>query len=283
MIITLQNEFLTAKVNTLGGAIESLMENGTEHIWPYDAERWPRRTSICFPVCSSLREGAYFYEGVKYEMPMHGFLREYDMQVVSQEKSRAVFAFEANEETRKIYPFDFRFELEQSLEGRSLVIAYRVINTGEKDLLFSVGSHYALLLPDREERCTLQFTKPQHAHILDFAGGVVTGRGEDFFLGRTDLPVKDQFESRSLIFEQAELDTESISVAMDGKPFTRMSCEGFPYLVLWAQKGGCPFVCIENWAGMADFAECGRELKEKRGIETAKPGQTRVFVQRISV
>jgi len=49
MIITLQNEFLTAKVNTLGGAIESLMENGTEHIWPYDAERWPRRTSRWTP------------------------------------------------------------------------------------------------------------------------------------------------------------------------------------------------------------------------------------------
>ena len=85
------------------------------------------------------------------------------------------------------------------------------------------------------------------------------------------------------VYQALELDTESISVAVDGKPFTRMSCEGFPYLVLWAQKGGCPFVCIENWAGMADFAECGRELKEKRGIETAKPGQTRVFMQRISV
>ena len=86
MIITLKNDQVIAQLNTLGGAIESLCDakDGKEHSWPYDAAVWPRRTSICFPICSLLKNGSYTHQGKTYQLPMHGFLRECDMQVVLQ-------------------------------------------------------------------------------------------------------------------------------------------------------------------------------------------------------
>ena len=42
--------------------------------------------------------------------------------------------------------------------------------------------------------------------------------------------------------------------------------EGFPYLGLWAAKGG-DFVCIEPWCGIADAVDRDQQLIHKEGIE----------------
>ena len=57
MILTLENEFLRVALNTFGGAIESMVNKrtGTDHYWHYDPAVWPRRTAICFPICTAWR------------------------------------------------------------------------------------------------------------------------------------------------------------------------------------------------------------------------------------
>jgi galactose mutarotase-like enzyme len=52
----------------------------------------------------------------------------------------------------------------------------------------------------------------------------------------------------------------------------RVSLEGFPYLGLWT-KPGAPFVCLEPWQGLADYADHNGQLKEKAGIHLLMAGQ----------
>lgn len=286
MRITLRNEALVAELSTLGGAIESLRDRrtGREHIWPYDANVWPRRTSICFPICSALRGGNYAYQGARYSLPMHGFLRECDLQLVSCWEDRAVMRYAANGWTRKMYPFAFQFELVQHLVGRGLAVEYRVTNLGDGPLPFSVGSHYAYGLPGKQSRCSFLFSGAQHAGRLELADGVVVGKSADFFRGASRLSMRGLFEDGSKIFETADLATDYIAVGTQEAPFTIVEYEGFAYTVLWAPRGGnSPFACVEAWAGMADDAGHTGELLKKKGIQIAQPGQTRVFRQTISI
>ena len=284
MIITLRNEQIIAEVNTLGGAIESLRDanSGEEHSWPYDAAVWPRRTSICFPICSLLENGTYTHLGQTYTMPMHGFLRECDMQVISQKEDHAVFAFESNEWSKAMYPFDFRFELEQHLDGRSLVVDYHITNTGDEALPFSVGSHYPYLLPGPQKTCCFLFSEEQHAGRLVMHNGVVAHKTADVLKGARLLSMDGLFDDGASIFERSDLTTESVSIGTDGKSFTRVESEGFPYLVLWGKKDEA-FACIETWAGMADYAGHDSELLHKKGIQIAQPGHTLSFRQRITI
>ena len=284
--ITLKNDQIIAQLSTLGGAIESLrdLKTGEEHVWPYDASVWPRRTSICFPICSVLKNGSYIHDGQTYALPMHGFLREMDMQVVSQQQDRLVLRCESNDWTREMYPFDFAFELVQYLEDRSLIVEYRISNTGSEALPFSTGCHYTYRLPVAQNACSYLFSAAQHAGSLEIEDGEVVRKSADIFQGASTLSMNGLFDTGSKIFETEDLSTDFIAIAVDGKPFTTVAYEGFPYVVLWAPKGGnSPFACIEAWAGIADCAGHDGLLLHKKGIQIIAPNETRTFRQRISI
>ena len=286
MKIRLENEFLCAEVSTRGGAIESIVSkrDGREHCWTYDPALWPRRTSICFPICSVLRGGTYTHQGKSYELPAHGFMRDCEFETVVQEKDRVVMVCTDTEATRLCYPFAFRFELEERLEDSTLVVEYRISNPGAQPLYFSVGSHYTYALPAPQKACCYRFTSPQHARRLLLEGGVVQGKGESALSGAQVLSMDGLFDVSSSIFETADLHTEHIAIGTADGDFTRVSYSGFPYTVLWAPKGNdSPFACIEAWAGMADYAGRDSEIAHKEGIQTALPGEMKNYVQRIAV
>lgn len=44
-----------------------------------------------------------------------------------------------------------------------------------------------------------------------------------------------------------------------------MNFEGFDYLLLWT-KVGAPYICIEPWNGVPDYAGADGELPHKKGI-----------------
>lgn len=285
MILTLENEFLRVALNTFGGAIESMVNKrtGTDHCWHYDPAVWPRRTAICFPICSALRGGIFTHHGRTYALPMHGFLRERNLGVISCGQQNAVMEFISDAATRACYPFDFRFELEQRLEENTLVVIYRVSNPGKEPLPFSIGSHYTYALPAAPQCCRYRFSAPQSAPGLLLNGGVVQGKGSDVFGGASELPMNISHGASSRIFETADLSTDYIAIGTDAGDFTRVRYRDFPYTVLWHPVGpDSPFACIEAWAGMADYEGSSGEITEKKGIQTAFPGETKTFMQRIT-
>jgi len=48
---------------------------------------------------------------------------------------------------------------------------------------------------------------------------------------------------------------------------------GFPYLGIWHKEGNAPFVCIEPWYGIPDFAGSVEPIADKKGIMLLEPGQ----------
>ncbi len=285
-MIVLENDIIKVALQELGGTIESIWnkKNKSEHYWQYDRQIWPRRTSVCFPICGGLIDNEYFYDSKKYSLPMHGFLREHYGKVIFSTRERVRFLFRDSEQTRMIYPFSFEVLLTHSIFENSLLIEYLVKNTGKRDMLFSIGSHYTFNLPNKQSECSYSFSKEQNAKSFTQQNGIIGVQESTSFFDGKRLNMNHLFDISSKIYKVDDLDTDFIAIESNDRLYTKVSFNGFEYVVLWAPKGNnSPFACIEPWAGMADFQGHNKQFVQKKGIISLKPFEERVFFQKISV
>ena len=289
MTVRLENEALIAELSSFGGNIHSIVNKatGNEHYWKYDSSVWPRNTNICFPICDGLTGGEYSYEGKRYSLPVHGFLREFDFALKEQRPDKVVFAFESCDATREIYPFEFLFTLTQELVGNSLCVHYTVENTGSGDMYYSVGSHYFYKVPinadDSYEDYEFLFAKPQNAGKIIVTQGQMDGKTEDIFQGADRFALSGFFDDGSTILDLADIYPHEITISSTrGDAGTKVRFEGFEYCVLWAPKGQYPFVCIEPWSGMLDQKGHDGNLKNKHGIKKLSGGCKNHYKQTIT-
>ena len=82
-VYEIKNEELTAKINTYGGELVSLVRNATgkEYIWNADEAFWKRSSPILFPFVGSTKNRTYTYEGVESPTAQHGFARVMEFDV----------------------------------------------------------------------------------------------------------------------------------------------------------------------------------------------------------
>ncbi len=116
-IITLANAALTARISALGAELQSLVPAwGDELMWQADPAVWNWHAPNLFPVVGALAKDTLIHQGVRYEMPAHGFLRHSLTEVIAQSADAVVFRLTDNPETRCHYPFAFTLTLAFHLE-----------------------------------------------------------------------------------------------------------------------------------------------------------------------
>lgn len=282
-VITIENEFVKAELNTVGGFIESLYskKDGVEHAWHYDRAIWTRRTAVCFPTCGKCKDDKYSFRGEEYELANHGFLRERELKADLIDSSRLVLIDEWDEETLKRYPFKYKVEIEYVLDMSTVSIIYRVRNLDKNTMYYSIGSHYTYLLPDLQEECSVYFSKPQTAGAFDQTDGSVKG---DVFNGKDYIPLKGTIDNSSIILDLSKLDTDYVAVGKDGEKVTSIKGEGFKYLIIWAPAGGKNhFVCVEFWDGMGHVETKGFDLDKKWAINSLESGKEREYRQIVTL
>src|SRR5690554_393968 len=252
MHINLENEKIKVVLSTYAGHIESIInkQTGNEHWWHYDDKWWPRRTAICFPICGGLTDDEYIYRDKIYNLPSHGFIREKEFKVIERSSNRVVMEYVSNEETKAVYPFDFRFILTQEINNNDFKIIYEVENTGINDMYYSVGSHYTYKVPiiptEKQEDYHYKFGAIQNGGKIIMENGAVSGKTTDIFNGRDTINISGLFENGSTILDLSEINPHFIQIGnKKNSAYTKVSFEGFSYCVLWAPEGISPFACIE--------------------------------------
>lgn len=281
-LIKLENEFVSATLNTKAGYIESLVskKDGKEHAWQYDASVWPRRTAVCFPLCGKCRDDRFTYRGREYSSPNHGFLRERDLKVVSSDMTHLVLEDTYDESTLLRYPFRYSYRIEYTLENESLIIAYRVKNLGDETMYYSTGCHYAYALEKKQEDCFIYFEKKEEAGAFSQADGVVSGKAVD----GDSISLKGVIDSSSLILDLDTLHSDWVGVGDGNGVFTRIKGDGFRYLIIWAPAGGGnDFVCVEFWDGMGQVETKGVDLEDKWAVRTLDKGAERSYLQTVTL
>lgn len=148
MIYTIQNEFLTVRVEDLGAQLASIQApDGTEYLWQGDPDIWARQAPILFPFIARLRENTYYLDGQPYAISTHGFARDMVFSLADQGEDHISLQLTDTPETRKVYPFSFSLTVTYTLEGNRLKKSHRVENRSDKDMYYELGVHDGFRAP----------------------------------------------------------------------------------------------------------------------------------------
>lgn len=271
----LENERLSVKVNDQGGQLAGIYDkkNSREIIWCADPKVWNRHAPILFPFVGEIHNKEYLYNGTKYPMTAHGFARDAEFEFVGIKDNKIVHSLSSNEERKKVYPFDFKLEVSHSIEDNNVIVEWKVINTGDKEMLFSIGAHPAFNVPaiEGEEQKDYYLTfgnndKLDFIRISNDGGTALYNEVDTLVLTDSKYQVGEHlFDDGVLIFENDQL--SEVGIAFPNKEqYINIKCDGFPFVGVWTKKNA-PFICLEPWYGRCDNYGFTGELKDKTGVQ----------------
>jgi len=276
----LENELLSVGIKSIGAELCSIVNdlNGKEYIWQGDPAYWASHAPILFPIIGALKDDTYFFEGKEYHLPKHGFFRNSEAVILKrQEKDHLVFSLKYSEETLKIYPFKFEFEISFTLKEKTLEVKHEVFNLDEKPIYFSVGGHPAFNAPlfpgETYQDYYLEFDQNMELNTAVLSrDGLISNKSETTLKDENKIHLRnDLFDKDALIFEAIPSKNVSLISEHSGKILT-VEYSDFENLGIWA-KPNAPYVCIEPWLGIADFENTDQDLKNKIGINKLMPSQ----------
>ena len=277
---TIKNELLSIGVKPTGAELCSIKKiaSGAEYIWQADPEIWSSHAPNLFPVIGVLKDGSYYYDSEKYSMPKHGFIRHNEnIRLKEQTENKLTFQLKYSEESFKIYPFKFQFEISFSLDKNILTVSHAIENLDEKPLYFSLGGHPAFNAPlfegETYDDYYLQFDQKQDLNtfllsengLVSHKTSMVTENDDTIQLHR------NLFDHDALIFKNIASKKVTLKSKKSGAILT-VRYEDFKNLGIWA-KPKAPFVCIEPWLGIADVEGTNQDLKTKEGIMEIMPSK----------
>ena len=262
----ISNSNLTAQINHFGAELFSLKNNKKiESIWEGNPVFWGKHSPVLFPIVGTLKNNSYNYNGNEYQLSRHGFARDMEFELIEKSKNKAVFSLLSSEKTRKVYPFDFEFQIAYTLDKNRLNIVYKVINKNNLQMPFSIGAHPALALPGDFEKYSIEFEKEESLEYHLLENDLISDKTKKLLVKNKIVPLNYQlFENDALIFKS--LQSNSLSILENSKPIVKVYFEDFPNLGIWTKKGA-PFLCIEPWFGYSDTEKSSGNLFEKEGIQ----------------
>lgn len=270
MIYKIENEIISAEINSLGAELWTLKDirRETEHLWYGDEKYWDYRACSLFPVCANVKNNTITINGTDYHMPMHGFLRLYEHVVIEHSKTMIRFRFESNEETLKMYPFTFCVDTIFELKENELIHSFEVVNTNQCVMPFSIGYHPGFLCPfDDKHSYTdymLKFEKKEDLINLSSANRPPEKRKPDLFDCDT-IDICDNVFIPVMSYENLKSKWIQLEEKDSGRAI-RVNFGNCTTLNLWSVAKDLPFVCIEPWYAHFENGIAYGEFKNKKGL-----------------
>jgi galactose mutarotase-like enzyme len=241
---TIENKWLSISVKEIGAELCRIWSAKTskDYLWDADPDVWASHAPVLFPIIGELKEGTYYYEGNKYQLPRHGFVRNNPkVQLTERTDSSLTFTLEYDEDTLLVYPFRFRLSITYALDGPRIVVQHRVENLDEKTMLFSLGAHPAFCIPHHEDEnydeYYLEFAQKETAERwLLTSKGLISGETEPVLNDSAILPLRhDLFREDALVFK--ELVSNQVSLkSRKSSEVVPVRFEDFPYLGVWGSR-----------------------------------------------
>ncbi len=270
---SIKNKFLQVSVKETGAELCSIksVKSSKEYVWQVNPDVWNSHAPNLFPVIGCLKENGFLYKGREYKCPKHGFVRNNkNVRLVEKTENSLAFTLMYSEESLKIYPFKFEFNIKYILEAGKVFVEHTIINHGDGPMLFSLGGHPGFNCPMNEDETYsdyyLQFEIPE----TDKTWRVQ----QDGLIGKDTIEVFDEpgiinlhphlFDDDALIFKNLKSKKVSLK-SRKSKQVLSVEYKDFPYLGIWA-KPNAEYVCIEPWIGIADSYNSDRNFETKEGL-----------------
>lgn len=282
MLYTIENKKLSVTLSDVGAELMSVKTkaDGCEYLWQGDAKYWKDRAPLLFPICGRLVGGSYTYGGKEYQMGIHGFVRSASFTVAEKTDDAITLTYASNEETRKVYPFDFLFKATYRLDGDRLINAFEITNTGSGVLPYSFGGHPGFNVPvggeGSFEDCYLAFGEKSEPELFLLSPTCfLSGETAPYKLtcGKR-LDLKHSLFDNDAIFLKNAAKSVSIKSRATKKSVT-VDYADFDYIGFWqADHTDATFVCIEPWNGLPGFDGKQDDFATKVAMRQLPTGET---------
>lgn len=282
MKITIQSEGYKAVIDTMGAELKSFQDpQGTEYIWNSDPKYWFRSSPLLFPTVGNVRDNKTIFDGKEYPMPRHGFCKDSEFSLHSQQENSVTFLLTDSPETRNSYPYRFRLQLTYTLEKQTLHMDYSVENTDETEIPYQIGAHPGFMCPlfDEESMTDYHFEFEKEevlaATMYDLEKMCFSATKKKKFgeRGKILSLTPNMFDDDAILFPHTNSHAIRLINPNTGKG-VEVSYPDFHSLGLWSVAGArAPFVCIEPWNGAAIFEDEDNLFIHKRDIERLAPGK----------
>jgi len=270
-LVTIANDQLKVVISTLGAELQSITDwTGRERLWNGDPAYWPGRAYVLFPVAGGFKDDYYELDGVRYDMPKHGFVRKAEWQLEKAAADQAVFLIT---DKHPGFPFEYELRAVYTLKGRALEVSYQVSSRDERPFYFSVGCHEGYMTPEGVEHYQVVFDEEECLAAYQVVGSCNSHETTVLAEKARSLPLKPEyFNVDALVFRNLK----SKGVTLQGGSQSckiRVEYPEHPVLMLW-QKPGAPYLCIECWCNGPDFVDAPADIAQKPGFMRIEKGQT---------
>lgn len=264
-MITIKNEFLTAKINEMGAELKGLEFNGTKYLWEGNPDVWAGSAPLMFPVCGGLKDDKYTLNGKEYTLGKHGYARKKLFEVESVTDNSAVFLHKSNDETKKSFPFDYELRLIYTLSGKTLKVDYSVKNLSDDTMYFNIGSHEGYYTPEGIEDYDVIFPQNETLDSYVLYGNILSNQKLPIIKDQNILPLYDKyFTIDAVVFKDLKSKSAMLRNRKTGKAL-RIDFPDDNYFVLW-HVPNAPYICLEPWNGIHDIVGSSYDITEKEGI-----------------
>lgn len=285
MLYTIKNNYLEVQISDNGAEIKSIKYLGKDYLHNSDPKYWGRSAPLLWPNIGTIKNGTATIDGVSYPMKKHGFLRDTICNVESITDAKITFKVSANEDTLKLYPYNFTILITYELLEQSIHSNLEFINNSKSNMPFNLGLHPAFKVPLDDNE-----TFEDYKIIFDVPGtyemptvNLTDGTVNYDIRFRTFTNLKElslnysDYDNDALIFE----DIKAHQVILTNKDETHgvvFNFEDFPMLGIWTPCNiKSPFICLEPWIGCADAPTSNGDFKSKRDLIYVEPNTSKTI------
>lgn len=262
----------SAKIDSMGAQLKSLIIDGREIIWGADPAVWGKSSPVLFPAIGNVKDNKTVINGKIIDLPKHGFARDHEFLCLRAISSSVVYSYSYIPKKGQ-YPYKCILSISYSLYVDKLVINYHVYNSGIRTMAFCIGAHPAIACKNLDN-CTIKFEKRENASTpvmnLDTRLFESQNRVERLKNSSVLSLNYDMFDNDVVYFD--DIKSRSVTFKEGSKTLATISFTGFNSLGLWTPAGKrAGFLCIEPWCGSDDYDNDSGVFAEKKGIQLIEP------------
>lgn len=260
MLFHLENDYLAISVNTHGAELSSIKnkKENKELLWQGDGAFWGRKSPVLFPVVGKYKNGKTTYEGKEYSLGQHGFARDMEFIIAEKTSNKLTFILESNHKTLEVYPFNFSLTCTFELVNNKIIVGWKVENTDNKKIYFSIGAHPAFYCEKGET--VLAMNGENLKYNLINSDGLYTA--QKYEIENSFVLHDNVFDNDTLIIENSEVN--EVSLIDNNKKYLTVKFDA-PLFGIWSPtKKKAPFVCIEPWYGRCDAEDFNGDITERK-------------------
>lgn len=277
----MHTQILTSK---FGAELMSFKLNGEERI--HQGEEtvdingkvfWKKRFPVLFPTVGKCKKNQTIMNSTTYEMAQNGFAMDMEFEPITKLDNFHSYVLKSNERTLEKYPYKFSLYVTYRLDENKLTTIYKVINEGDVDMYFGIGSNPAFKIDLEElknENYYIEFEEDEDKiHFLYLVDGLVgTEYAKNIMNDKRTINLNSNMFNNDAIIMKGLKSNKVTLKARDGRKILAVDFAGFPYLALWS-KPNSPFICISPWISTPDAVKGTGVFRQKGDIVILEPNK----------